>query len=617
MTPLFRVFMLAEKYVQRKRKMSTHETPRTIRIGGASAFWGDSMVAAPQLLAQGEVDYLIFDYLAEITMSIMARMRAKDPTQGYATDFVSVTMKRLLPELARRKVKVIANAGGVNPAACAAAIRGMIAESGLSLKVGVVLGDDLLPQLDALKSQLEPMQMGVETPSKFMSANAYLGAAPIAAALKAGADIVVTGRCVDSALVLGPLLHEFAWDLKDFDKLACGSLAGHIIECGAQASGGLFTDWRDVPDWDNIGYPIAEISADGSFVVTKPKNTGGLVSFGTVAEQLVYEIGDPACYLLPDVTCDFTAVKIADLGENRVRVSNAKGRPPSDRYKVSATYLDGFRAVAHMTIGGIDAREKAERSAEAILKRTRRIFAMMNLGDYRSTSIEILGAEAMYGPHAAAGARAAREVIMKLSVSHTDKTALEIFSREIAPAGTSFSPGTTGFFGGRPSPQPVVRLFSCFIPKTSLSIAVDTDGEAKPFAMPIISGEPRGAAAGHAATATLPAGATKTVPLVRLAYARSGDKGDDSNIGVIARQPEYLPAIRAALTTDAVAGWFAHLVEGPVERFDWPGIHGLNFLLHHALGGGGIASLRNDPQGKAFAQMLLDFPVPVPVSWDV
>lgn len=597
--------------------MSGQRAGKTVRIGGASAFWGDSMVAAPQLLAQGEVDYLIFDYLAEITMSIMARIRAKDPAQGYATDFVTVTMKRLLPELARRKVKVVANAGGVNPAACAAAIRAMINDAGLPLKVGVVLGDDLLPQIDSLKSQLEPMEKDAATPAKFMSANAYLGAAPIAAALQGGADIVITGRCVDSALVLGPLLHEFGWDLQAFDRLAGGSLAGHIIECGAQASGGLFTDWRDVPDWDNIGYPIAEIAEDGSFVVTKPPGTGGLVSFGTVAEQLVYEIGDPACYMLPDVTCDFSAVKIEDLGGHRVRVSNAKGRPPSGKYKVSATYLDGFRAVAHMTIGGIDAREKAERSAEAILKRTRKIFAMMNLGDYRATSIEILGTEAMYGAQATAGARAAREVIMKLAVSHTDKAALEIFTREIAPAGTSFSPGTTGFFGGRPTPQPVVRLFSCFIAKAALPVSLDTEGEAKAFSMPVIAGDTDGTAAGQPVLAALPAGATKTVPLVRLAYARSGDKGDDSNIGVIARKPDYLLAIRAALTTDVVAGWFAHLVDGPVERFEWPGINGLNFLLHRALGGGGIASLRNDPQGKAFAQMLLDFPVQIPASWQV
>lgn len=588
---------------------------RTIRIGGASAFWGDSMVAAPQLLLQDKVDYLIFDYLAEITMSIMARMRAKDPTQGYATDFVAVTMKRLLPELARRKVKVVANAGGVNPAACAAAIRALIAEAGLSLKVGVVLGDDLLGDIERLRPLLEPMVPGTPAPARFMSANAYLGAAPIAAALKAGADIVVTGRCVDSALCLGPLLHEFGWDLQDFDRLAAGSLAGHIIECGAQASGGLFTDWRDVPDWDNIGYPVAEVAADGSFVVSKPPGTGGLVSVGTVAEQLVYEIGDPANYLLPDVTCDFTAVRIEAAGENRVRVTGAKGRPPSDRYKVSATYLDGYRAVAHMTIGGIEARDKALRSADAILKRTRRLFTQLNLGDYRATSVEVLGTEAMYGPHAAAGALASREVVMKLAVSHTEKTALDIFAREIAPAGTSFSPGTTGFFGGRPTPQPVVSLFSCFLPKAALPLALDTDGTPQPLPVPLVSGSSAGAAAGQPVLSDLPLGPMQTVPLVRLAWARSGDKGNDSNIGVIARRPEYLPAIRAALTADAVAARFAHLVEGPVERFEWPGIHGLNFLLHGALGGGGIASLRNDPQGKAYAQMLLDAPVAVPAAW--
>lgn len=588
---------------------------KIIRIGGASAFWGDSMVAAPQLLMQGEVDYLIFDYLAEITMSIMARMRAKDPAQGYATDFVAVTMKRLLPELARRKVKVVANAGGVNPAACAAAIRALISEAGLSLKVGVVLGDDLLPQIDALKPKLEPMQHGAAVPERFMSANAYLGAAPIAAALKAGADIVVTGRCVDSALCLGPLLHEFGWSLQDFDRLAAGSLAGHIIECGAQASGGLFTDWREVPDWDNIGYPIAEVSADGSFVVTKPKGTGGLVSVGTVSEQLVYEIGDPASYHLPDVTCDFTAVTIEQTGENRVRVSGAKGRPPTDRYKVSATYLDGFRAVAHLTIGGIEARAKAERTAEAILKRTRRLFTMLNLGDYRATSIEVLGTEAMYGPHAQPGAPASREVVLKLSVSHAEKTALDIFAREIAPAGTSFSAGTTGFFGGRPTPQPVVKLFSCFIPKAAIPVSLDIAGNPEPFDLPLISGDTSGEPAGQPDLRPMPDGPRRAVPLVRLAWARSGDKGDDSNIGVIARKPEYLPAIRAALTEDAVQRYFSHLVEGPVERFEWPGILGLNFLLRHALGGGGIASLRNDPQGKAYAQMLLDYPVPVPVAW--
>ncbi|HEX6957205.1 MAG TPA: acyclic terpene utilization AtuA family protein [Ferrovibrio sp.] len=592
---------------------------RTVRIGGASAFWGDSMVAAPQLLSSGAVDYLIFDYLAEITMSIMARMRAKDPTQGYATDFVTVTMKRLLPEIARRKVKIVSNAGGVNPAACAAAIRQLIEQAGLNLKVGVVLGDDLMPDMEKLKPLLEPMQPGApdgrRAPERFMSANAYLGAAPIAAALRAGADIVVTGRCVDSALCLGALIHEFGWDIRDFDRLAAGSLAGHIIECGAQATGGLFTDWRHVPDWDDIGYPIAEVSADGGIVITKPENTGGLVSFGTVAEQLVYEIGDPACYKLPDVTCDFSAVTIEEIGADRVRVSGARDRPPSDRYKVSATYLDGFRAVAHLTIGGTEARAKAERTAEAILKRTRRIFTMANLGDYRAVSMEVLGAEAMYGPHAGPGAAASREVVLKLAVSHADKAALEIFAREIAPAGTSFSPGTTGFFGGRPTPQPVMRLFSCLIPKAAVPVSLELDGQPQRLDLPVIAGDTGGAPAGKPVPAPLPDEPRHAVPLVRLAYARSGDKGDDSNIGVIARRPEYLAAIRAALTEDAVRRYFSHLVEGGIERFEWPGINGLNFVLHQALGGGGIASLRNDPQGKAYAQMLLDYPIPVPASW--
>ena len=593
---------------------------KIIRIGCASGFWGDSMIGAPQLLHQAELDYLIFDYLAEITMSIMARMRAKDPSQGYATDFVAVTMKRILPELARKKVKVVSNAGGVNPAACAAAIRTMIKDAGLDLKVAVVLGDDLLPEIERHRGALVPMQAGEKAPAKFMSVNAYLGGRPIAAALaggpdERGADIVITGRCVDSALALGPLMHEFGWSAEDWDRLSGGSLVGHILECGAQATGGLFTDWRDVPDWDSIGYPVAEVSEDGSFVLTKPAGTGGLVNVGTASEQLIYEIGDPAAYRLPDVTCDFSAVRIEQQGENRVRISNAKGRPPTDSYKVSATYMDGFRAVAHLTIGGRETRERAERSAQAILTRTRKIFQMMNLGDYRGVETEILGSEAMYGPNAAPGAQATREVVMKLAVSHADKAALDVFAREIAPAGTSYAAGTTGFFGGRPSPQPIVRLFSCFINKADLPLALDFDGTAQPLDLAPVKTGSEGNPAGMPDLTALPAGPKVSVPLIRLAWARSGDKGDDSNIGVIAREKRYLPAIRAALTPETVKHYFRHLCQGDVVRYEWPGIHGLNFLLKNSLGGGGIASLRNDPQGKAFAQMLLDHPIQVPVEW--
>ena len=588
---------------------------KIVRIGGASAFWGDSAMAAPQLVQHGDIQYMIADYLAEITMSIMARARAKDPATGYATDFVAVTMKRLIKEIARKKIKVVTNAGGVNPAACAAAIRQIAADAGVDLKVAAVLGDDLLPRAAEFRQAgIKEMYTAAAMPEKLMSMNAYFGALPIAAALAEGADIVITGRSVDSALTLGPLIHEFGWKPDDYDRMAAGSLAGHIIECGAQCCGGLFTDWDQVPDWANIGYPVIECSADGSFVVGKPPGTGGIVTRGTVSEQLVYEIGDPQVYMLPDVVCDFTGVKIEEVGENRVKVSGARGFAPTDTFKVSATYMDGWRAIVQITIGGIDAVGKAQKTADAIIARTRRMFQMLNMADYRDTLVEVLGAEAMYGPHSRA--LAAREVVLRIAVRHDERVPLEIFCREIAQAGTSMSPGTTGSGGGRSKPQPVVRLFSCLVPKAKVPAAVELGGREIPVAVPTAGGfDPKKLPKVAVAEGKVPPGPTVTVPLVKLAWGRSGDKGNSSNIGIIARKPEYLPAIRQAVTEEAVKRHMAYAVEGKVQRFDLPGIGGVNFLLQEALGGGGIASLRNDPQGKAFAQMLLDLPVEVPAVW--
>jgi hypothetical protein len=376
----------------------------------------------------------------------------------------------------------------------------------------------------------------------------------------------------------------------------------------------VHTDWAAVPDWENIGYPIVEVAPDGTFTVSKPPGTGGMVTRGTVAEQLVYEIGDPGAYLLPDVTCDFTGVTVEEVGPDLVRVAGARGRPPTGRYKVSATFQDGYRAVAHLTIGGIDAVAKAERTAAAILARTRRIFMALNLGDYRDTLIEVLGAEASYGPHASAGAQATREAVLKLAVSHAQKAALDIFAREIAPAGTSFAPGTSGYFGGRPSPQPVVRLYTCFIDKAAAPCSVELDGQI--LAVPVSTVDGFVPAPPPAVSPPpLPPGPRRAVSLVRLAYARSGDKGNLSNIGVIAREARFLGPIRAQLTPARVHEWMAHTGATKVERFDLPGVHGLNFLLHDSLGGGGIASLRNDPQGKAHAQLLLDIPIEVPTAW--
>jgi len=586
----------------------------TIRIGCASGFWGDTEFAPAQLVEQGDIDVLVFDYLAEITMSLLIRAKAKDPTQGYAPDFVAA-MRPLMKQIKARGIRVVANAGGVNPSGCREALAAAAQAEGVDLKIAAVLGDDLMPQVESMRAAgVREMFSGAPFPAKVMSANAYLGAFPIAAALTAGADIVVTGRCVDSAVALGPLIAHFGWKAEDLDKLAQGSLAGHLIECGTQATGGNYTDWASVPGWDDMGFPIAECRADGSFVITKPPGTGGLVCPSTVGEQMLYEIGDPRAYILPDVVCDFTSVTLSQVGPDRVEVKGARGRPPTDQAKASLTYADGFRAMSLFMIGGIDAGPKARRTGAAMLARMRRHYAARGWPDFTETSVEAIGAEDTYGPHARSSAR---EVMLKVGVRHPMKDALELFSREVAPMALMSSPAVTGFTGGRPKVQPVVRLFSCLVPKSQLGVSIDVGGQQ--LAVAQLAGEPLDAGSLPAVGGPLPAAGafargTRTVPLVQLAWGRSGDKGDSANIGIIARKPEFLPYIRAAITEEAVARWFGHLASGEVRRYDLPGMHALNFTLQQALGGGGIASVRMDPQGKAFAQMLLDHPVPVPAD---
>ena len=593
-----------------------------VRIGCGAGFWGDSGEGPKQLVESGQIDYLILDYLAEITMSLLARARSKDPAAGYATDFPDV-IARLAPQIKQHGVRVVTNAGGVNPKACQEVLAAKLKAAGIELRIGIVTGDDLLPRAAELKQHgIREMFSGGEFPDKPWSVNAYLGAFPIAAALDAGADIVITGRCVDSALALASLVHEFGWKANDYDLLSAGSLAGHVIECGTQATGGIVTDWRStVGDWDRMGFPIAEVARDGSFVATKPGGTGGRVAPETVAEQIVYEIGDPAAYLLPDVSCDWRQLSLRQAGADRVEVRGARGRVPTDSYKVSATYQDGFRATGTMMIGGRDAVARAEATAEAILRRTRRMFGERGLGDYLRTDSEVLGAEANWG--AQARARSAREVVLKLAVHHLDKAALEIFSREFLPSATSMAQGITGFAGGRPAVTPLVRLFSCLVPKGSLNVAVSMDGQAVEFAgesypSPQPSpprGEGDAAVALVEETSSFGAGPTIAVPLIALAYGRSGDKGDSANIGVLARKPKFVPLLCKQLTAEAVKGYLAHFVKGKVERFEIPGLQGFNFLLHEALGGGGMASLRYDPQGKMLAQILMDLPLQVPLAW--
>lgn len=593
---------------------------KNVRIGGASGFWGDSSIGAPQLVASGQIDYLVFDYLAELTMSILAGARLKRPEMGYATDFVSVAMKTVLRDVVASNIRVVSNAGGVNPQGCADALAALAAEQGIGLKIAVVSGDDVMPLLPQLRNADPPvheLQSGAALPTHILTANAYLGALPIKAALDAGAQVVITGRCVDSAVTLGILMHEFGWGSTDYNALAGGSLAGHILECGCQATGGLHTDWDTVPDWANIGYPIAECRADGSFVCTKPDGTGGLVNPAVVSEQLLYEIGDPASYILPDVVCDFTQVTMLQEGANRVAVRGALGRAPTDSYKVCATYVDGFKVSAQLTIVGLDAVAKARRTGSAIVERTLAMLKKMGLAPYTATHIEVLGAESCYGPHAVA--HHTREAVMRLTATHTHKAALDLLAREIAPAGTSWAPGTTGAGGGRASPSPSIRQYAFLLPKRQLVPVVQMANEA------VACEEPDTRTAGNALAAASrqptvdlasaeAAGAVVSVPLIRVAWARSGDKGDISNIGVIARTPALLPYLRQQLSAQAVATYLAHLVHGKVTRYEVPGIRAFNFVCEQALDGGGMASMRNDALGKGMAQILLSMPVQIPAE---
>ena len=599
---------------------------RALRIGCASGFWGDSEAGAAQLVRHGDIDYLVFDFLAEITMSLLARARAKSPEAGYAGDFVRI-VAALAPEIRARGIRVVSNAGGVNPAACRDALQKELAALGVPLRIAIVEGDDLMAQAEALRAAgAREMFSGEPLPETLLSINAYLGAQPIVAALQAGADIVITGRVVDSAVTLAPLVHEFGWGWQDWDRLATGSLAGHVIECGAQATGGLFTDWERVPGWDDMGFPIAECAADGaSFVLTKPPGTGGLVIPATVAEQIVYEIGDPRAYLLPDVRCDFSGVQLAQDGPDRVRVSGARGGPAPGSYKASATFADGWRLLGTLMVGGIDAARKAQRVGESILARCRRLMAVRDkadfadFADFAETSLEVLGAESTYGPHTRASQ--SREVVLKLAARHATRAALELLAREIAPSATAMAPGITGFAAGRPSPSPVVRLFSLRVDRRDVRATVSIDGQAVAFDEVDVS-QPGASAADAVVDAAptqreqpiRPTQPTQSVPLLRIAHGRSGDKGDMANIGIVARSPEAYELLRAVLQADTVARHFAHVARGRVTRYELPGFMALNFTLDNALGGGGMASLRYDPQGKAFAQMLLDLHVEVPTA---
>lgn len=590
---------------------------KVVRIGGASGALNDSVIAVPQLLRVSGLNYLMFDYLGEGAMGIFARLKAADPASGFLPDFVDIHIGPHLAEIKAKQIRVVANAGGLNPEGLAALIRARGAEQGLELKVATVSGDDILPLTETLRGEgLRDMFNNAELPERPTSFHAYLGAFPIAAALAAGADVVITGRVADSSLILGPLIHEFGWGPDDHDLLAGGTVAGHLLECGAQACGGTFTDWQEVPDWAGIGFPVGECHADGSCVITKPAGTGGLVSIGTVAEQLLYEVGDPQAYIVPDVVCDFSAVRLEQVGPDRVRVSGARGYPPTASLKACATFDAGWRSVALIPVIGIDAAAKAQRQADELLRRCARLLDARGLPGFTRTHVEVIGTENTYGPHARP--LAPREVLLKIVVDHTEMGAAMLFGREQTTAIMNMAPGTSiAPIIAAPRAFPLTDMAFCLIARERATARVRLDGAEVPFAEPQQGGFDPGAIVRPPA-GSAPEPGTATVPLVRLAWARSGDKGRLFNVAVIAREPRFLPWIRSALSEPVVADWYRHLFDDPdnarVDRYEVPGCDALNFVVHDAQGGGINLSPRFDAAAKSMAQLLLEFPVPLPAA---
>jgi hypothetical protein len=445
-----------------------------VRIGNGCGFWGDNLDAPLILAERGRLDYLTLEYLAELTMSILALQKQRDPQAGFATDFLDV-LERLCPILrAQPNLKVITNAGGMNPAGCAAKARSLLDRAGLSdRRIATVSGDDLLPRIDQLLAEGHPLtNLDTGRPladvwSRLVSANAYLGAGPIVAALRQGASVVITGRVADASLTLAPAMYEFDWAEDDWDRLAAGTIAGHIIECGAQATGGLWCNWQEAPDLGDVGYPIAEIDRDGTFRITKPPGTGGAVNCETVAEQLLYEVGDLSAYLTPDVSADFTSVRLSQEGPNTVRVEGARGRPAPDRYKVSIVYRDGFTASGTLVIFGPDAPAKARHCGEMILQRLRRVGIK-----FEHSHIECLGAGDCV-PGVIPAAAAPPEVVLRISVRDSRRGAIERFAREIAPLVTSGPPGVTGYTTGRPSVREVFAYWPALIDRTVVTPQVE------------------------------------------------------------------------------------------------------------------------------------------------
>ncbi len=445
---------------------------KIIKIANGQGFWGDSIDAPVNLVKEGGIDYLTLDYLAEVTLSIMQRQKLKRPDAGYARDFVDL-VRRILSEIIEKDIKIITNAGGVNPQACQKAINEVACELGYDLKIGIIEGDNIFNEMDTFRNNhnvdFKNMDTGAsfdEIKDKMYSSNVYIDSFSIAEALNKGAQIVLAGRVSDPGLALGPAIYEFNWKKDDFNLIASGTLAGHITECGAQCTGGNYTKWKDVPDLYNVGYPIIEMHENGFFAITKHKNTGGLINRETVAEQILYEMGNPKQYISPDVCVDFTSFTLNERNNNRVEITDVFGFEATDTYKVSISYFAGYKATGQLTISGPDAYEKAKLTADIIWKRLEKAGFI-----YQKTSTEFLGISSCHGEISPLP-KQINEVVLRLSVKDDDKGKVDRFGKEIAPVITSGPPGITGFAGGRPKAQEIIAYWPTLIPKSLIKTKV-------------------------------------------------------------------------------------------------------------------------------------------------
>ena len=565
---------------------------RKIRIGNAGGYWGDDLSALKRQLTGGPLDYITMDFLAEITMSILQRQRKANPDLGYAADFVD-QLKECLPIICKKKVRVITNAGGINPIGLGRKIVQMAQDMDLNVKVGVVYGDDIVDQLYELSAAGERftnMETGEDffpVRSRIAAANIYMGAEPVVKALDAGCHIVVTGRVTDTGITLAPMIHEFGWDMDDWDKMAAGVVAGHIIECGSQSSGGNITDWQDVKSFHNIGYPIIEMESTGDFVVTKHKKTGGLVSEKTVKEQLVYEMGDPSNYISPDGVARFDSLQLKEVGKDRVRVTGIKGKPEPDYLKVSMAYEDGWKASGEVLVSGPDTYKKAETIAS--------IFWNKLKYEYESTRTEMIGSGSIWPEQLSEGETC--EILLRFGVCDHNRKSIVDFGKALSTLILSGPAGMAVTGQGRPKPKPVIAYWPALIHRSRVKakvLTLTTTGEEDfdeilfPIRVQAMPVEPEEAPKSARKALKVP-GRKQTVRLQDICYARSGDKGDTCNVGVLARSPEIYDWLVENLTAERVRKFFKGITLGAVQRYELDNLQGLNFLLEETLGGGGDA----------------------------